>query len=94
MGDYGTLAEGTNGRVMIPNVQLRVPPSSFAPSVLLEEVVLPAFARAGDEEPVVVEAHLVASHIVVSIAVGRRGGGLALAPGQKGAVILKHGRQE
>ena len=77
--------------VKILTAQLRVPPTSLTPRVLLEEVVLPALARAGDEEPVVVEPHLVATHVVVSIAVGRGGRGLSLTPRQKRTVILKHG---
>ena len=73
---------------MIFIYQLRAPPPSFAPGVLLEEVVLPALARAGDEEPVVIEPHLVAPHVVMAVTVRGRGGGLTLAPRQKGTVIL------
>ena len=54
---------------------------SFFLRVLFEEVVFPALAGAGDEEPVVVEPDLVAANLVVAVALlGRGRGPLLVAP--------------
>ena len=53
--------------------------------VLLEEVVLPALAATGDEEPVVVEPDLVAAHLVVAVTLA--GGSRTRVPGELPAAL-------
>jgi hypothetical protein len=61
-------------------------PSLFLLCVLLKKVIFPALARPRDEEPVVVEPHLVAAHVVLTVAVGRRRQALAFR--KVGVVVL------
>ncbi len=59
-----------------------------SPRVLLEEVVLPALARPGDEEPVVVEPHLVAAELVLAVAVGRGSPAARSLPLRKVRIVI------
>ena len=55
--------------------------------VLLEEVVLPALAAAGDQEPVVVEPDLVTAHLVLAVALA--GGSRTRVSGELSAPLEK-----